>query len=479
MEVKFAAPLPESTRQNRSKFLAAIEADSTMAVESAESKNIIAANLMTKYDSNQDGTFGITEVVGIIKDLRSEEKAKVKAQRQLKWYTIVFITIVSSLALVIGVNAAITWITVDSAKDTETLKTLLTDRNGNVVAAKTAETTLPLIAAPVLDVATLASTDRLVITYALSPTATSIEASVRVSDVFKYSDRWAEFKLASPGAGVGTVVVKDGAAEYTNTDGNVYTVCAANASCSAFTVDEETEVEALVAAAQLALGNSSSAGRRRLDDPDNNCTSTYVESGYRYVFTDDTTFVSANEQLRIAVTSYLKDPDTATKTYGAISTWDTRHVTDMSFLFSGSTTFDADISGWSTGAVTNMQEMFKGASAFNQDISGWDVTRVYTMLVCCGHPFCIQRPHVSSICSPIGCVKASYGPRGAHTRAIGTAQPLRHFYRVYSCVAGDVSKCKLVQSGSRRLEHQFCRKHDGARARKSRCDVPIPGRTRV
>ena len=133
---------------------------------------------------------------------------------------IVFITIVSSLALVIGVNAAITWITVDSAKDTETLKTLLTDRNGNVVAAKTAETTLPLIAAPVLDVATLASTDRLVITYALSPTAT-IEASVRVSDVFKYSDRWAEFKLASPGAGVGTVVVKDGAAEYTNTDGNV------------------------------------------------------------------------------------------------------------------------------------------------------------------------------------------------------------------------------------------------------------------
>ena len=84
MEVKFAAPLPESTRQNRSKFVAAIEADSTMAVESAESKNL-AANLMTKYDSNQDGTFGITEVVGIIKDLRSEEKAKVKAQRQLKW----------------------------------------------------------------------------------------------------------------------------------------------------------------------------------------------------------------------------------------------------------------------------------------------------------------------------------------------------------------------------------------------------------
>ena len=338
MEVKFAAPLPESTRQNRSKFVAAIEADSTMAVESAESKNL-AANLMTKYDSNQDGTFGITEVVGIIKDLRSEEKAKVKAQRQLKWYTIVFIIIVSSLALVIGFNAAITWITVDSAKDTETLKALLTDRNGNVVAAKTAETTLPLIAAPVLDVATLASTDRLVITYALSGTAT-VEASVQVSDVFKYSNTWVDFKLTC-GQVCGKVVVKDGAAVYTNTDGIDYTVCAANASCSAFTVNEEAEVEALVAAAQLALGDSTSTGGRRRLDEAGDCTTTFTPQ--------DST------ELQEAVESYLSDQTKATETFGDISTWNTALVKDMSSLFEGKSDFNGNISQWDTSSVTSMK----------------------------------------------------------------------------------------------------------------------------
>ena len=338
MEVKFAAPLPESTRQNRSKFVAAIEADSTMAVESAESKNL-AANLMTKYDSNQDGTFGITEVVGIIKDLRSEEKAKVKAQRQLKWYTIVFIIIVSSLALVIGFNAAITWITVDSAKDTETLKALLTDRNGNVVAAKTAETTLPLIAAPVLDVATLASTDRLVITYALSGTAT-VEASVQVSDVFKYSNTWVDFKLTC-GQVCGKVVVKDGAAVYTNTDGIDYAVCAANASCSAFTVNEEAEVEALVAAAQLALGDSTSTGGRRRLDEAGDCTTTFTPQ--------DST------ELQEAVESYLSDQTKATETFGDISTWNTALVKDMSSLFEGKSDFNGNISQWDTSSVTSMK----------------------------------------------------------------------------------------------------------------------------
>ena len=346
---------------------------------------------------------------------------------------IVFITIVSSLALVIGVNAAITWITVDSAKDTETLKTLLTDRNGNVVAAKTAETTLPLIAAPVLDVATLASTDRLVITYALSATAT-VEKSVKVNDVTKYSDTWVEFELAANGASSGTVVIKDGAAVYTNTDDISYTICAADASCSAFTVDEETEVAALVAAAQLALGNSTSTGgRRRLDEADGTCTNEESESQSGFVFTDETALVvSANEQLRTAVASYLNDPNTAIATYGEISTWDTSQVTDMSFLFAGATSFDEDISGWNTGAVTNMQEMFKGASAFNKNVNDWDVTRVYTMTV---YMRCLLRPYKvdDAFRAPPGFQRMSLpvpgGELRAHartrTRARHHAQPLR------------------------------------------------------
>ena len=369
--------MPESKRNNRSKFAAAIEDDSTMASKSADAKQL-AVNIMAKYDRDSDGNFNLSEVVDIVEDLQEEEKAKEKAQRQSKLYMFLLVAAALFLSLVTGVNAGVTWITVDSAKDTEALKTLLTDRNGNVMATNAAETTLPLIAAPVLDVATLATTDRLVITYALSGTET-VERSVAVNDVIKYSNTSVEFELPCGISACGKVAIKDGAAVYTDINGNSYTVCAADVSCSAFTVNEEAEVTALVAAAQLALGNSTSTGGRRRLDADGDCESTYVDSGF--VFTDETTLVvSANEQLRIAVASYLSDPNAAIATYGKISTWDTSRVTDMSFLFSGATSFDADISGWSTGAVTNMQEMFKGASAFNQDISGWDVTRVYSMM---------------------------------------------------------------------------------------------------
>ena len=324
----------------RSKFAAAVEADSTMALKSSESKEL-AVNIMAKYDRDGNGQFDLAEVVDILEDLQDEQKDKLKAQKQVRLLGIIFVVIVSCLGLFVGLNAVITWMTVDSAKDTETLKALLTDRNGNVVAAKTAETTLPLIAAPVLDVATLASTDRLVITYALSGTAT-VEASVQVSDVFKYSDTWVDFKLNQCGQVCGKVVIKDGAAVYTDTDGIDYTVCASNASCSAFTVNEEAEVEALVAAAQLALGDSTSnGGRRRLDLPGIPCLPK------PYTFSD-------SDELREAVTSFLASDPKALAKYGDISTWNTRLVTDMSSLFEGKSDFNEDISEWDTRSVTDM-----------------------------------------------------------------------------------------------------------------------------
>ena len=338
MPVGVAPPLDDAARERRSGFAAAIESDASMAIKSASAKES-AVNLMAKYDRNRDGTFGVSEVVDIIEDLQEQTIATLKAQRQLKLYTILFTIVISCLALVVGVNAAVTWMTVDSAKDTETLRSLLTDRNGNVVAAKTAETTLPLIAAPVLDVATLASTDRLVITYALSGTAT-VEASVQVSDVFKYSNTWVDFKLTC-GQVCGKVVVKDGAAVYTNTDGIDYAVCAANASCSAFTVNEEAEVEALVAAAQLALGDSTATGGRRRLDADGDCTTTFTPQ-------DSTA-------LKEAVASYLADQTSATETFGDISTWNTALVTDMASLFEGASDFNGNISAWDTSAVTSMK----------------------------------------------------------------------------------------------------------------------------
>jgi len=62
-----------------------------------------------------------------------------------------------------------------------------------------------------------------------------------------------------------------------------------------------------------------------------------------------------------------------------ISDWDTSSVTNMGSMFDSASAFDADISGWNTSSVTNMESMFSYASAFNADISGWDTSSVTYM----------------------------------------------------------------------------------------------------
>ena len=50
-------------------------------------------------------------------------------------------------------------------------------------------------------------------------------------------------------------------------------------------------------------------------------------------------------------------------------------VTDMSYMFIKSGSFDGDISGWDVSSVTDMSGMF-GRSPFNGDLSDWDVSSV-------------------------------------------------------------------------------------------------------
>ena len=331
------ASMSESERQiSRSKFAAAVEADSTMALKSAESKDL-AVNIMAKYDRDGNGQFDLAEVVDILEDLQDEQKDKLKAQKQVRLLGIIFVVIVSCLGLFVGLNAAVTWMTVDSAKDTETSNTansshgaraLLTDRDGHLVASTLAETTLPLIAAPALDLETLATTERLVVTYPVSGTST-VTKSLKVTDVVKYSDTWAEFEMVCGISSCAKVVVKDGAATYYSKDDTIHEICVADMSCSAFTVNEEAEREVLLSAAYAALNVSSapSDGRRRLDSTADCALSTTSSSGY--AFTDEPTN-SATKKLRAAVELYIANPAEATTQYGDISTWDTSLVTDMS-----------------------------------------------------------------------------------------------------------------------------------------------------
>jgi surface protein len=57
--------------------------------------------------------------------------------------------------------------------------------------------------------------------------------------------------------------------------------------------------------------------------------------------------------------------------------WDTKNVTDMSYMFYNSI-FSGDISNWNTGNVTNMNSMFRG-SQFNKNISSWNTGKVASM----------------------------------------------------------------------------------------------------
>ncbi len=63
-----------------------------------------------------------------------------------------------------------------------------------------------------------------------------------------------------------------------------------------------------------------------------------------------------------------------------IGGWDVSSVTVMLGMFSGADTFNQDIGGWDVSSVTNMRTMFGAASSFNQDIGGWDVSSVTVML---------------------------------------------------------------------------------------------------
>jgi surface protein len=107
---------------------------------------------------------------------------------------------------------------------------------------------------------------------------------------------------------------------------------------------------------------------------------------YGWVITDggratgtDCPYVFTDTNIQTAVDLWVSDPSAATTTYGDISTWDVSQVTDMTFLFTGKTTFNDDISNWDTSSVTNMFGMFSSSSSFNQDISNWNVSNVTDM----------------------------------------------------------------------------------------------------
>jgi len=110
-----------------------------------------------------------------------------------------------------------------------------------------------------------------------------------------------------------------------------------------------------------------------------------VMLGTAVVSVDGVAF-NTNAELKTAVAGWIAkgsnpnaDYEANSKNYGKIANWDVSKVTDMSELFKGKKTFNADISNWDVGKVTTMFEMFSDASAFNRDISKWNTVSVTSM----------------------------------------------------------------------------------------------------
>ena len=53
-----------------------------------------------------------------------------------------------------------------------------------------------------------------------------------------------------------------------------------------------------------------------------------------------------NDNIRAAVDAWMRNPTTATATYGHITWWDTQGVTDMSKLFYWKESFNENIGHW-------------------------------------------------------------------------------------------------------------------------------------
>ena len=62
--------------------------------------------------------------------------------------------------------------------------------------------------------------------------------------------------------------------------------------------------------------------------------------------------------LQAAAQEYNTDVTAATYKYGPIASWDVSAITNMSYLFSYASHFNADVSSWDTSSVTTMAYMF-------------------------------------------------------------------------------------------------------------------------
>jgi hypothetical protein len=210
-------------------------------------------SLFRLVDTDGSGTIDAQEFAvlydAIKKDLAEElekEAALAKeassARRRFKMLLLFVAVLVSFLAASVAANFAVIFTVVDQAITTTTTQTGLLEVKGTDTIAKMAIATheVPLVVAPALDLDTLAAAKSLKIKYRSEAGGSqTIEAQVSVVAVRKHNATYVEFVTDVEGD---IVEVLNGQAYLSRqpTPGNgleapsLYEICAANATCSAF-----------------------------------------------------------------------------------------------------------------------------------------------------------------------------------------------------------------------------------------------------
>ncbi|MCB9295772.1 MAG: BspA family leucine-rich repeat surface protein [Lewinellaceae bacterium] len=57
-----------------------------------------------------------------------------------------------------------------------------------------------------------------------------------------------------------------------------------------------------------------------------------------------------------------------------LSSWDVGHITRFDYAFAGATSFNQDLSSWDVSRALSLEGMFKDAAAFDQNLGGWTIS---------------------------------------------------------------------------------------------------------
>ena len=148
--------------------------------------------IMAKYDADGNGKFDLNEVRGIATDVLTQKAGK-------KAYKGVAIASFFLLILAIAAIFGVTFAAGEMLKDTEAKDSTLATRDGSVLKTSPATHAMPLLVAPVLDLAQLEKMQTMTVSY-LDPNHndTKVKAVLGLTSAMKISDTRVSFAVDSP-----------------------------------------------------------------------------------------------------------------------------------------------------------------------------------------------------------------------------------------------------------------------------------------